>query len=229
MSHSVSYIYSGGQTLPRLKLQKEPFHAASRVTALAHATTSLGLSWRELLKSPSRVASEAHDLNTQHQQRALEYSLGYFLWDTLYVLCWEHNPMFIGHHVGVITFWAASLLSGRSGTPASFCLALGESSGPLFSLEWIFRKAGAQALQEVTAKLFSTTFLSARCIATPVYAVPLLKALFSNHIPQSTSKTQSRLQGFIIFGVCFGGFEWSRLLLQKIAREGGTRKLAGHE
>ena len=93
----------------RLHTNRLPLEAASRVVGATHAAWASFSAFKlapQLLEfwAPAQYMLDVRDRPSTRQERAvLEGSLGYFVWDFIYLLLWERDPLFLVHHVAVFT------------------------------------------------------------------------------------------------------------------------------
>mmetsp|Transcript_12548 Transcript_12548/g.32163 ORF Transcript_12548/g.32163 Transcript_12548/m.32163 type:complete len:264 (-) Transcript_12548:140-931(-) len=214
---SAAAYFSTARSTP---LKHKPHAAARRVMATIHAAVSTSLCARAFLKGPKRTAREAHWASTARQRQIIEFSTGYFVVDTVYLLTMERSPLFLAHHAYALLHFLSVLATNRGGTPVEFALAAGEISGPFLSLEWLFREAGAKKLEAVTGAVFRALFLSMRCAFVPLYLPSLTSAYLKKDVPKDANRAVARLQGVLVLGAALGGLEWSRRIILK-ARSGG--------
>jgi len=119
--------------LRALNLHSAPAESAARVVSLVHAlctTCAAGVLapalWSRL--SASEFASSLfRRRNSRAERRLAALSNGYFVYDMLYLLVYEPDPLFLAHHAVCLTIWNGALARGRGADMVNKRL---ERSGP---------------------------------------------------------------------------------------------------
>lgn len=198
---------------------RSPFMAASRVTSAAHALVAFVaaarlIPKREVLLAPAKFARGIGARpNTRAEERLIELSLGYFCFDTCYMLAYERDPMFFAHHAVTLAIWPGALRAGRGSELVVLGLLLGESTGPLLNAWWLAKRGGHAALAQPLSRLFTAAFLLVRLGVLPALNVPFARAAFSGQYDERLGRGRARLWGYLVTAAVLGGFAWAKQLL----------------
>lgn len=91
-----------------------PMQAASRVASFFHGTITTAAALPSCLgKSLEQIRLDTDAYNTDTENRILEFSIGYFLVDTVWLLKYDPDPTFLIHHFVTIVTWLSSRYLGN--------------------------------------------------------------------------------------------------------------------
>ena len=186
-----------------------PFQSSARLVAMVHAflTACMGvcevghMSVAEVLASLDTPISDAHFKITC-------FSLGYFVYDTVYMLVLEHDPLFLMHHACGLTIFGLITHSGYGGHAAMIALAWGEFTNPLLSLWWLARKAKCKWLADLVSPVFTFLFIVIRIFIIPAYAFSMSWTYLLGRTGRSPFFCVAL--PICMTGVCVGGFIWAK-------------------
>lgn len=174
---------------------RTPVLAASRCISIVHATVSCAWAivlilrkqggWRGL--APQNVIDElCRGVNNTVEEEALIcWSLGYFVADTVYMMLFEHDILFLLHHVFPIIIFTSALNAGTDSVLPLLTLALGEATGPFLGMRWLAKRAQNHWLNQILSRAFMISFLFIRLCVVPPYAVLLILKSHSGDINDS--------------------------------------------
>ena len=136
---------------------------ASHITSMAHALTVIMLAGYALWTGP-----HWNDVNTSYQSQVTMWSLGYFLFDTIYLLTYEFSWEFLFHHLISAGFWSSCYYLNRGGYYGMLGLLVGEITNPV-QIIWSFaRRNNLTKLYNALSPIFTKYFIVVRCIAIPI-------------------------------------------------------------
>lgn len=205
----------------RLHSGKLPVEAASRLVGAVHAAWS---STAAFSKCPQLLRIDApreymlgcgHRPSTGGERRVLEISLGYFLYDSIYLLLVERDPLFIVHHLACITNWGTCLLHGRGERVMWACMGYGEISGPLLNLWWLAKKSQRPGLARALSRLFTLVFLFMRLGVFPAFCLRYVQSVLRGEMGAMVrSERLARLWAIVNVAAVLGGGVWSKALIR---------------
>lgn len=217
----VSYVLL--RHVKRLRLQGDrlSIEAASRVVSTVHgAWSSLSAFYHapELLRlwSLDEYLKRAGERpSTLAERRVLEGSLGYFVWDLLYLLAYERDPLFLVHHAAVFVNWGTCLLHGRGERVMFACMGYGECTAPLLNLWWLAKRAGHTTAARRLSRLFTALFLAVRLGVFPPFCAKYVQSVLSGEMGRLVrSETLARVWAVVNVLAVAGGGVWARSLVK---------------
>lgn len=197
-----------------------PAESAARVASFVHALTTACAAgvltpWLWSRCSASEFATILFSRRSSRAEARLTcLSNGYFMYDAVYLLAHEPDPLFLAHHVVCLAIWNGILARGRGGDMVSGMLLLGEATTPLLSLWWLARRAGNQRLARRLGRVFTVAFLLFRTILHPAVTRRLLERLFAGDYDRRIGKLRARLWVGLTSAAVLGGFVWAKALVK---------------
>lgn len=220
-------LYFGGCTLVLRRLKCLRLHdtqlsieSGSRIVAATHAAWvshrafSMCPQLLRFWKPAGYMLSIGHRPSTRAERSVLESSLGYFLWDSLYLLVEEPDPLFLVHHVSIITECITCLTHGRGERVIFAALAYGELTGPLLNLWWLSKRSQRPQLARRASRLFTILFLLIRLGIFPAFCTRYVQSVLSGDMGAMVgSERLARLWAVINVLAVAGGAVWSKALV----------------
>ena len=198
-----------------------PIEAASRVVGAAHAAWSTAAAFSQCPELVRIDAPQKYMLSCgrrptlPHERKILERSMGYFVWDSIYLLLWERDPLFIVHHLSCLTNWGTCLAHGRGERVMWACMGYGEISGPLLNLWWLAKKSQRPALARVLSRLFTLVFLFFRLGVFPPFCLRYVQSVLRGEMGRMVrSERLARLWAVVNVAAVLGGVVWSKSLIK---------------
>jgi len=174
---------------------------ASQTMSMGHAVSSLILSSYSIYTGP-----QWNIINTPLQNIILQNSIGYFMFDQLYIILAEWTWEFTIHHQLAISYFLSSLYLNHGGYYATIALILAEITNPLM-ITWSFaRKNRLKKLYQALSPFFTYYFTIVRCGIIPIASVYLGNVIFKD---QYIANKWKILWGTSCIGLNIAGFIWS--------------------
>lgn len=198
-----------------------PVEAGSRLVSATHGLWSALAAFTlcpQLLRvwAPSEfMRSIGHRPSTPVERAVFEKSLGYFIWDSAYLMLWEPDPLYIVHHASCIINWSTCLKLGRGERSMFACMGYGECTGPLLNLWWLAKNAKHPHLARRLSRLFTLTFLVIRLGVFPAFCTRYVQSVWTGEMGRMIhSEKLARLWAIVnVLAVCGGGV-WSKSLIK---------------
>lgn len=218
----------GGSTLAFKRIKalnlhegRLPIEAGAHAVSLAHGAWSAAAAFVAapgLLRvwAPSEyMRSVGHRPSTPTERAILEKSLGYFVWDLVYLLVWERDPLYFVHHAATITNWATCLRLGRGERSMFACMGYGECTSPLLNLWWFAKHAKQPRLARRLSRLFTVAFLLMRLGVFPAFCAKYVQSVWSGEMGKMIhSERLARLWAVVNVLAVSGGVVWSKSLIK---------------
>lgn len=207
----------------RLNLYQDtqPALAASRVVAIIHSTIIAYWCFQEY--GSASYPFDARDVwklldapLTPRHLNMVCFSLGYFLYDFVYMIVYERDFAFLLHHVSALSIFGAVYWKERGAVILLVGLSWGEVTNPLQSSWWLARTANkAGRLNAIIAPLFTAVFLFVRFTALPYYVLSAAYALLAQpYGPMQVSLAVRANWAFFFAAFTVGGWFWCVSLIR---------------
>ena len=148
-----------------------------------------------------------------------------FVYDTIYMLAFEPDPLFLVHHGAALAIWGGSLRLGRgSGLPLAG-LFLGESTTWLLNLWWLAKRAGNETLSRRLARAFTVAFIAVRLGLLPAIFVPYAHSTARGEYDERIGRIRSKVWCSLIGAVLLGGGVWAKSLIKGALADYRRQKL----
>lgn len=174
---------------------------AGKTLSMTHALGAVAVSSYLLWRGP-----HWNIVSTVPQMALSRFSLGYFACDTLYMLLFDRDPLFLLHHAAGIGLNALNVFSGFGGYYVTLGLFLGELSNPLQIVWTAAREYRYKRAYIKMTPYFTYFFLGLRVGVIPVTAgYTIWHALCKQ---QTMPLVQSLAMSSLMSGVVVGGWAW---------------------
>ena len=188
---------------------------ANRCCSTFHATLAVYFSWDCMLSEGLYLPAD--EINSAYQDWIIEFSLGYFIYDFVYILLAEPDILFIFHHsFSLITWWSSRYILHSGGMSVLIALGYAETTAPLFTLWWVSKRAHWDRIFAIVSPLFTVSFTIVRCIVLPYKSREMLPVFLygARYMPYTWS-----FIWFMIFGLAIlGGMVWTKQLVRGLIK-----------
>lgn len=184
-------------------LREDAVPLASRITALTHAVSLMGISGMAMYYDPWFGIQ-----NTEWQKFALQFTISYFTYDLVYMYFCEWDWKFVIHHLIVISSMGTGLFLDKGGAYAMMMLFPGEITNPCYMSWELSKRYGYDCAHRMMSYIFTWSFLTIRLLMlTPLSGVILYRLLF---VHDGLSHLTKGLWVSCILGFNYGNYLWSR-------------------
>jgi hypothetical protein len=147
--------------------------------------------------------------NSSAQNQMIAFSLGYFLYDTVYTCLLEWNNLFLIHHTAVGTYWVMCLQSNTGGYAGAIMMLMGECSNPI-QLPWeLSRRMKYTSISNFLSPIFTYSFITMRCGVLPIVSPYLWYRMYL--LPEPNENYKLAWMG-LGTGVIIASMMWSKSL-----------------